>query len=232
LKLNTRVSKESISKVEFDEVILATGIKPRMPLIEGIEHQKVLNYLDVLKHKKPVGKKVAVIGAGGIGFDVSEYLVHEGQSTSQDIDAWLKEWGIDKSLKARSGIEGVKPEIAPSPREIFMFKRSKGKFGGKLGKTTGWIHRATLKKKNVQFMNRVQYTKIDDQGLHYVQNEQAKILEVDTIIICAGQNPLKELLTPLEENGLKVHVIGGADFAAELDAKRAIDQGARLAAVI
>ena len=232
VKLNTRVSKDDLLKTDFDEVILATGIKPRIPSIEGIEHEKVLDYLDVLKHKKHVGKRVAVVGAGGIGFDVSEYLAHEGESTSQNIDAWLKEWGIDKSLTARSGIEGVKPEIEPSPREIFMFKRSKGKFGGKLGKTTGWIHRSTLKKKNVQFINRVQYTKIDDQGLHYIQNEKAKVLEVDNVIICAGQNPLKELLEPLQENGLRVHVIGGADFASELDAKRAINQGARLAAVI
>ncbi|MBL4670573.1 MAG: FAD-dependent oxidoreductase, partial [Flavobacteriales bacterium] len=232
VKLNTRVSKENLLKTDFDEVILATGITPRIPSIAGIEHEKVLNYLDVLKHKKHVGKRVAVIGAGGIGFDVSEYLAHDGESTSQNIDAWLKEWGIDKTLNARSGIEGVKPEIEPSPREIFMFKRSKGKFGGKLGKTTGWIHRSTLKKKNVQFINRVEYTKIDNQGLHYIQNKEAKILEVDNIIICTGQNPLKELLEPLKENGLKVHVIGGADFASELDAKRAIDQGARLAAVI
>jgi len=230
VKLNTRVSIDDVLKTDFDEVILATGIKPRMPSIEGIEHEKVLSYLDVLKHKKHVGKRVAVIGAGGIGFDVSEYLAHEGEGTSQNIDAWLKEWGIDKTLTARSGIEGVKSEIAPSPREIFMFKRSKGKFGANLGKTTGWIHRSTLKKKNVQFINSVEYTKIDDQGLHYVQNEEAKILEVDNIIICTGQNPLKELLVPLQENGLKVHVIGGADFASELDAKRAIDQGARLAA--
>jgi len=229
VKLNTRVVAENI-KSDFDEVILATGIKPRMPSIKGIEHKKVLNYIDVLKHKKPVGKRVAVIGAGGIGFDVSEYLAHEGESTSQNIDAWLKEWGIDKTLGARSGIEGVKAEIEPSPREIFMFKRSKGKFGGKLGKTTGWIHRSTLKKKNVQFINRVEYTKIDDLGLHYIQNEEAKTLEVDTIVICAGQNPLKELFEPLQNNGVKVHVIGGADYASELDAKRAIDQGARLAA--
>ena len=229
-KLNTRVSSEDLLKGNFDEVVLATGIKPRMPKIEGIENKKVLNYLDVLKHKKPVGKRVAVIGAGGIGFDVSEYLAHEGESTSQNIDAWLKEWGIDKSLSARSGIEGIQPEIDPSPREIFMLKRSKGKFGGNLGKTTGWIHRSTLKKKNVQFINRVEYTKIDDVGLHYVQNEEAKVLEVDNIIICAGQIPFKELLNPLENANLKVHVIGGADVAAELDAKRAIDQGCRLAA--
>mgnify|MGYP005991399537 FL=1 len=229
-KLNTRVSSVDLLKGNFDEVVLATGIKPRMPKIEGIENKKVLNYLDVLKHKKPVGKRVAVIGAGGIGFDVSEYLAHEGESTSQNIDAWLKEWGIDKSLSARSGIEGIQPEIDPSPREIFMLKRSKGKFGGNLGKTTGWIHRSTLKKKNVQFINRVEYTKIDDVGLHYVQNEEAKVLEVDNIIICAGQIPFKELLNPLENANLKVHVIGGADVAAELDAKRAIDQGCRLAA--
>ncbi len=230
VKLNIRVSSDELVGGSFDEVIIATGIKPRMPKIEGIEHTKVLNYLDVLKFKKPVGKRVAVIGAGGIGFDVSEYLAHEGESTSQNIDAWLKEWGIDKTLKSRSGIEGVVSEIEPSPRDIFMFKRSKGKFGGKLGKTTGWIHRSTLKKKNVRFINEVQYTKIDDEGLHYTQNEEQKILKVDNVIICAGQTPLKELVTPLKEKGIKVHVIGGADVATELDAKRAINQGCRLAA--
>lgn len=232
LKLNTRVSADDLANENFDEVILATGISPRIPKIEGIEHQKVLNYIDVVKNKKPVGKRVAVIGAGGIGFDVSEYLAHEGESTSQNIDAWLKEWGIDKTLEARSGIEGIKPENHPSPREIFMFKRSKGKFGGNLGKTTGWIHRAVLKKKNVKFINEVQYTKIDDKGLHYIQNEEQKVLEVDNVIICAGQLPFKELLEPLETKGIKTHVIGGADVAAELDAKRAINQGSRLAAEI
>lgn len=232
LKLNTRVSADDLAEGNFDEVILATGISPRKPKIEGIEHQKVLGYIDVVKNKKPVGKRVAVIGAGGIGFDVSEYLAHEGESTSQNIDAWLKEWGIDKTLEARSGIEGIKPENHPSPREIFMFKRSKGKFGGKLGKTTGWIHRAVLKKKNVQFINEVQYTKIDDKGLHYIQNEEQKVLEVDNVIICAGQLPFKDLLEPLKAKGIKTHVIGGADVAAELDAKRAINQGSRLAAEI
>tara|TARA_B110000090_G_scaffold86518_1_gene98366 strand:+ start:2994 stop:5018 length:2025 start_codon:yes stop_codon:yes gene_type:complete len=230
VKLNTRVTNEDLLKSDFDEIIIATGIKPRALKIEGIEHQKVLSYLDVLKLKKPVGKRVAVIGAGGIGFDVSEYLSHDGPSTSQNIDAWLKEWGIDKTLGARSGIENVKTVFHPSPREIFMFKRSKGKFGGNLGKTTGWIHRSTLKKKKVQFIGDVAYTKIDDQGLHYIQNEEAKILEVDTIVICAGQIPFKELHKPLLDAGKSVHVIGGADFASELDAKRAINQGARLAA--
>ncbi|WP_075342772.1 NADPH-dependent 2,4-dienoyl-CoA reductase [Tenacibaculum agarivorans] len=232
VKLNTRVSAEELAMGEYDEVILATGITPRTPRIAGIDHEKVLTYIDVLKHKKPVGKKVAVIGAGGIGFDVSEYLTHEGESTSQNIDAWLNEWGIDKSLEARSGIEGVAKDIHPSPREIFMFKRSKGKFGGNLGKTTGWIHRANLKKKKVQFINEVQYDKIDDQGLHYTQGNEQKVLEVDNVVICAGQLPFKELLEPLQAKGVSVHVIGGADIAAELDAKRAIDQGSRLAAEI
>ncbi|MGK0378394.1 MAG: 2,4-dienoyl-CoA reductase (NADPH2), partial [Patiriisocius sp.] len=232
VKLNTRVTPEDIKNGSFDEVILATGIKPRALKIEGIDHPKVLNYIDVLKYKKHVGKRVAVIGAGGIGFDVSEYLSHEGESTSLNIDAWLKEWGIDKTMKARSGTEGVIAEVDPSPREIFMFKRSKGKFGGNLGKTTGWIHRSTLKKKKVQFINNIQYTKIDDAGLHYIQNEEQKVLAVDTIIICAGQLPLNELFEPLEASGIKVHIVGGADVAAELDAKLAINQACRLAAEI
>jgi len=232
IKLNTKVSKDDLLKSDFDEIIIATGIKPRELKIEGIGHQKVMSYIDVLKHKKTVGKRVAVIGAGGIGFDVSEYLTHQGESTSLNIDAWLKEWGIDKSLKSRSGIENQNLTFHSSPREVFMFKRSKGKFGGNLGKTTGWIHRSTLKKKKVQFIGEVSYTKIDDKGLHYIQNEEAKILEVDNVVICAGQIPFKELYQPLLDAGKKVHVIGGADFASELDAKRAINQGSRLAAVL
>jgi 2,4-dienoyl-CoA reductase (NADPH2) len=230
VKLNTKVSTDDLQNSDFDEIIVATGIKPRELKIEGINHSKVLSYIDVLKDKKPVGKRVAVIGAGGIGFDVSEYLTHKGESTALNIDAWLKEWGIDKTMEARSGIEGVKPEFHPSPREIFMFKRSAGKFGGNLGKTTGWIHRSTLKKKKVQFIGEVSYNKIDDEGLHYTQNEEQKILEVDNVVICAGQTPFKELYQPLLDLGKNVHVIGGADFASELDAKRAINQGARLAA--
>jgi len=230
LKLNTKVSTEDLLKSDFEEIVIATGIKPRALRIEGIDNKKVLSYIDVLKLKKPVGKRVAVIGAGGIGFDVSEYLTHEGESTSQNIDAWLKEWGIDKTLEARSGIEGVKAEVHPSPREIFMFKRSAGKFGGNLGKTTGWIHRSSLKKKKVQFINEVKYTKIDDEGLHYLKDEKEQVLKVDNIIICAGQTPFKELYEPLLEANKSVHVIGGADFASELDAKRAINQGSRLAA--
>jgi len=230
LKLNTKVSVSDLQKSDFDEIIVATGITPRVLKIDGIEHEKVLSYIDVLKYKKPVGKRVAVIGAGGIGFDVSEYLSHKGESTSLNIDAWLKEWGVDKSIKARSGIEDVKPQFNASPREIFMFKRSAGKFGGNLGKTTGWIHRSSLKKKKVQFISEVSYTKIDDEGLHYVQNKENKILKVDHIVICAGQTPFKELYKPLLDAGKNVYVVGGADFAGELDAKRAINQGCRLAA--
>lgn len=232
VQLGKRVNVDELAQGDFDEIILATGIKPRIPKIDGIEHEKVLNYLDVLKHKKPVGKRVAVIGAGGIGFDVSEYLSHEGEATSQNIDAWLAEWGIDKTLEARGGIEDMTPSFHGSSREIYMFKRSKGKFGGNLGKTTGWIHRTNLKKKKVNFINEVQYTKIDDEGLHYTQNEEAKVLHVDNVVICAGQTPLKELLAPLQAKGITVHVIGGADIAAELDAKRAINQGSRLAATL
>lgn len=230
LKLETKVSTDDLANSDFDEIVLATGIKPRELKIEGSNHSKVLSYIDVLKHKKPVGKRVAVIGAGGIGFDVSEYLSHEGESTAVNVDAWLKEWGIDKTLEARSGIEGITPDFEESPREIFMFKRSKGKFGGNLGKTTGWIHRSTLKKKKVQFIGEVAYSKIDDDGLHYTQNEEQKVLKVDNVVICAGQTPFKELYQPLLDLGKNVHVIGGADFASELDAKRAINQGARLAA--
>lgn len=232
VQLNTRVNAEYLINGHFDEVILATGIVPRTPKIEGIDHPKVLSYIEVLKLKKPVGNRVAVIGAGGIGFDVSEYLAHEGESTALNIDVWLKEWGIDKTMNARSGIEGVQAKVHPSPREIFMLKRSKGKFGGGLGKTTGWIHRTSLKNKKVQFINQVQYSKIDDEGLHYIQNGAQKVLTVDNVIICAGQLPFKELLKPLEAQGIKVHVVGGADVAAELDAKRAIDQASRLAAKI
>ncbi len=230
LILNKRVVKSDLEQSDFEEIIIATGISPRTPNIEGIDHSKVVSYLDVLKHKKQVGKRVAVIGAGGIGFDVSEFLLHQGDSSALDIDTWLTEWGIDKNIEARGGIAGIQPSFPSAKREIFMFKRSKGKFGGNLGKTTGWIHRANLKKRNVQFINEVQYTKIDDQGLHYSKGDQSKILEVDNVIICAGQTPLKELYTALESSGKNIHIIGGADIADELDAKRAIDQGCRLAA--
>ncbi len=227
LKLNTPVTAADLNAGDFDEVILATGIAPRLPEIEGIEHSKVLNYLDVLKHKQPVGKKVAVIGAGGIGFDVSEYLCHEGEATSQNIPAFMKEWGVDMTLEARGGIEGIEAAVAPSAREVFLLQRKTSKVGAKLGKTTGWIHRTGLKNKGVTMIPGCSYDKIDDQGLHITVGDNQQVLDVDNVIICAGQDPLRALVEGLNKPH---HLIGGADVAAELDAKRAIDQGTRLAA--
>ena len=227
LKLNTPVTAADLNAGDFDEVILATGIAPRSPEIEGIEHSKVLNYLDVLKHKQPVGKKVAVIGAGGIGFDVSEYLCHEGEATSQNIPAFMKEWGVDMTLEARGGIEGIEAAVAPSAREVFLLQRKTSKVGAKLGKTTGWIHRTGLKNKGVTMIPGCSYDKIDDQGLHITVGDNQQVLDVDNVIICAGQDPLRALVEGLNKPH---HLIGGADVAAELDAKRAIDQGTRLAA--
>jgi 2,4-dienoyl-CoA reductase (NADPH2) len=229
LQLNTRVSAEDLNGGDYDDVILATGIAPRLPEIEGIEHSKVMNYLDVLRHKKPVGKKVAVIGAGGIGFDLSEYLCHSGAATSQDIPAFMKEWGVDMTLKARGGVEGVVAEVSPSAREVYLLQRKKTKVGAKLGKTTGWIHRTGLKNKGVHMMPGCSYDKIDDQGLHITVNGEQKVLDVDNVVVCAGQDPMRELVAGLNKPH---HLIGGADVAAELDAKRAIDQGIRLAAAM
>jgi len=226
IKLNTKVTAAELNASDFDDVVIATGINPRTPPIEGIEHEKVLNYIDVLRHKKPVGKKVAVIGAGGIGFDVSEYLVHSGESTSQNIEAYMKEWGVDMTLQARAGIEGVKAEISAPAREVFLLQRKETKVGADLGKTTGWIHRMGLKNKQVKMIASCQYHKIDDAGLHLSIAGEKQLLDVDNIIICAGQDPARELVEGLNK---PYHLIGGADVAAELDAKRAIKQGLVLA---
>jgi 2,4-dienoyl-CoA reductase (NADPH2) len=227
LKLNTRIDVESLNNGDFDEVILATGISPRTPNIEGIDHPKVLGYLDVIKHKKAVGKRVAVIGAGGIGFDTSEFLSHGKQSPSTDIPTFMKEWGIDMTFQARGGIEGMQAKPEPSSREIFLLQRKTTKVGAGLGKTTGWAHKAGLMMKGVNLLAGVTYDKIDDQGLHITVSDQKQVLEVDNVIICAGQEPLRALVEGLKK---PYHLIGGADEAAELDAKRAIDQGTRLAA--
>lgn len=232
LRLNTRASVESLKEEGFDEVILATGVTPRTPKVEGIDHEKVLSYIDVLLHKKPVGHKVAIMGAGGIGFDVAEYLTHGEVDLSQDIDAFLEAWKIDKNIEVPGGLLSLDPHFGETPREITLLQRSEGKLGGKLGKTTGWIHRRTLQYKNVRMMGAVSYEKIDEQGLHLKQNNKPMVLDVDNVIVCAGQLPQRELADGLEAAGLKVHLIGGAHEARGLDAKFAIDQGARLAATL
>ncbi|WP_027896044.1 NADPH-dependent 2,4-dienoyl-CoA reductase [Zestomonas thermotolerans] len=231
LRLNTRVGVDELVSGGFDEIVLATGIVPRTPDIPGIDHPKVIGYLDAILERKPVGRKVAVIGAGGIGFDVSEYITHAGPATSLDREAFWKEWGIDPNLEARGGIAGIRPEVHPAAREVYLLQRKKTKVGDGLGKTTGWIHRTSLKNKQVQMLNAVEYLKIDDDGLHIrVADGEPQVLPVDTVIICAGQEPLRDLYDGLLAAGQKVHLIGGADVAAELDAKRAINQGSRLAA--
>ncbi|OHC58533.1 MAG: NADPH-dependent 2,4-dienoyl-CoA reductase, partial [Pseudomonadales bacterium RIFCSPLOWO2_02_FULL_63_210] len=231
LHLNTRVSAEQLAEGGFDEVILATGIAPRTPAISGVDHPKVISYLDAILERKPVGQQVAVIGAGGIGFDVSEFITHQGESTSLNREAFWKEWGIDTQLQARGGVAGIQAQPHAAARQVFLLQRKKSKVGDGLGKTTGWIHRAGLKNKNVQMVNSVEYLKVDDEGLHIRIGEgEPQVLAVDTVILCAGQDPLRELQDGLVAAGQSVHLIGGADVASELDAKRAIDQGSRLAA--
>lgn len=227
LKLNTKVGPEDLA--DFDEVIVACGVNPRDPKIPGQDNPKVLSYIDVLKHRKPVGNKVAIIGAGGIGFDVAEFISQEGDSTSLDVDAFFKEWGVDMEIDHRGGVDQVKPHPEESPREITMFQRSEGKMGARLGKTTGWIHRASLKLRKVKMVTNVSYEKIDDKGLHIIREGKTELIEVDTIILCAGQVSEKSLFQPLTEMGKTVHLIGGSAVASELDAKAAINQATRLA---
>ncbi|MCL7944092.1 NADPH-dependent 2,4-dienoyl-CoA reductase [Marinobacter sp. ATCH36] len=236
VRLNTRVDVEGLKAGGFDHVVLATGVSPRTPEIDGVDHPKVIGYLDALLGRKPVGQKVAVIGAGGIGFDVSEFIVHKGASAALDTEHFMREWGVDLSVKHRGGIQGMKPEVPEPAREVYLLQRKTSKVGKNLGKTTGWIHRTSLKNRQVQMVPGVSYRRIDDEGLHITvspkgeEQGEDRVLPVDTIVICAGQEPLRELQGGLEAEGIQVHLIGGADVAAELDAKRAIDQGSRLAA--
>ena len=190
----------------------------------------MLSYLEVLRYKVPVGDKVAIIGAGGIGFDVAEYLTHEGVAVSQDIPAFMQEWGVDMTLQARGGVEGIEARPEPSRRSVTLLQRKQSKVGAGLGKTTGWIHRAGLEKRAVAMIPGCEYQKIDDEGLHALVNGESRLFAVDNIILCAGQDPRRELADGIKTR--PVHLIGGADVAAELDAKRAIDQGTRLAAAI
>ncbi|MCO5232571.1 MAG: NADPH-dependent 2,4-dienoyl-CoA reductase [Chitinophagales bacterium] len=231
LKLNRNANLEDLK--DFDEVILASGVVPRELTIEGIHHEKVVSYIDILKENKTAGKRVAVIGAGGIGFDVSEFLSTQDPHHQPSVHEWLAEWGIDPNNEVRGGVEGIRPQIPVSPREIVMFQRTEGKIGARLGKTTGWIHRTNLKKKKVKMIDGIEYLKIDDEGLHYRDKDnKIKVYPCDTVVICAGQISLKELENPLLNLNKPVYLIGGAHKAAELDAKRAIDQAARLAAKI
>ncbi|MDB5938917.1 MAG: NADPH-dependent 2,4-dienoyl-CoA reductase, partial [Polaromonas sp.] len=236
LRLNTRVEAADLVLERFDEVVLATGVTPRNPRIPGQAHPRVLSYIDVLLGRQVVGERVALIGAGGIGFDVAEFLVTPaGHSTALDLPAWLAEWGVADPGSVRGGV--VRPQITPSARQVTLLQRKAGKMGAGLGKTTGWIHRAALKMKNVEMRSGVNYERIGDHGAgvglfitHGPKRENADVIEVDHIVLCAGQEPLRELLEPLRAAGMKTHLIGGADEAGELDAKRAIDQGTRLAA--
>ena len=231
LRLETRATPESLGAGGFDDIILATGVVPRTPAIPGIEHPMVISYLDAILERKPVGQRVAVIGAGGIGFDVAEFITHDGPTTSLDREAFWKEWGIDLELAARGGVAGVQPAPHAAARQVYLLQRKASKVGNGLGKTTGWIHRAELKNKRVKMLAAVDYLKVDDEGLHVrIGDGEPQVLPVDTVILCAGQEPLRELQAGLAAAGCKVHLIGGADVAAELDAKRAIEQGSRLAA--
>jgi 2,4-dienoyl-CoA reductase (NADPH2) len=221
-----RVTADQLS--DADEVVLATGIQPRTPDIPGIDHPSVLSYLEVLRDKRPVGKRVAIIGAGGIGFDVAEYLSHP--SHDEDLAAFYAEWGIDHSLTQRGGV--MKPEPPAALRQIWLLQRRSGKPGAGLAKTTGWIHRASLQAQGVEMWGGVEYLAIDDSGLHLRRNGETLLLEVDNVIICAGQEPQRELEAALRAKGQRVTVIGGADVAQELDARRAIAQATQLALTV
>ena len=228
LQLGHRVEAAQLIKGGYDEIVLATGIRPRVPDIDGVDHPKVLGYLDVLQGGRPVGERVAIIGAGGIGFDVAEYLTHAGDSGAVAPRKFYAEWGIDTDYARAGGL--AQPQAEPSPRRVHLLQRKSTKVGDQLGKTTGWIHRTSLKARSVAMGSGVAYERIDDAGLHITVDGQPQLLEVDNVVLCAGQEPQRELHAALSAAGCSVHLIGGADVAAELDAKRAILQGTTLAA--
>jgi len=230
LQLSTCVGGEDLAG--YDDVVLATGVHPRKVDIPGIEHAKVVSYIDVLTNKVTIGNRVALIGAGGIGFDVAEFLSHSDDhpDSSQSAEAFAREWGIDRTLEARGGVKGIKAQPPKSVREIWLLQRKPGKPGKTLGKTTGWIHRLSLRKRGVHMLGNVNYERIDDRGLHISINGENQLLEVDHIVICAGQVSNTDLVEALEGRGISLHIIGGAHKAAELDAKYAIREGSELAA--
>jgi 2,4-dienoyl-CoA reductase (NADPH2) len=235
LHLGMRANADSLAGGAYDEIVLATGVIARDPRIPGTEEHRasgrVLSYAEALLGQRPIGARVAVVGAGGIGFDVAEYLVTGEHSPTLDLALWQREWGVTDPELVRSGL--VAPQVDPPARKVYLLQRKATPLGKGLGKTTGWIHRAALKMKRVEMIGGVNYERIDERGLHVSFGDartQPMVLEVDTLVLCAGQEPLRELYEPLRTAGRCVHKIGGADVAAELDAKRAIDQGSRLAA--
>ncbi|MGC0314049.1 FAD-dependent oxidoreductase [Kitasatospora acidiphila] len=230
LRLGAVVTAEQLAAEGYDEVVLATGVTPRDPEIPGSDHPSVLSYLDVLRDKAPVGERVAIIGAGGIGFDVAEYLTDPGKGASQDPAVFFEQWGVDTEHTTPGGV--TRPVRAASPRTVHLLQRKTSKVGAGLGKTTGWIHRTELKHRGVTMVAGVSYQLIDDAGLHLLVDGEPQLLPVDTVVLCAGQLPRRDLLDGLRAAGIEAHLIGGADVAAELDAKRAIDQGTRLAAAL
>ena len=230
LQLNHKASLEELAQSNFDDIVVATGVTPRQLEIPGIDHAKVLSYLDVLKERKPVGQRVAIIGAGGIGFDTAEFLSHEGESGSINPEKFYDEWGIDTDYENVGGLKAA--NVEKPQREIYLLQRKAASVGASLGKTTGWIHRTGLKHRDVKMIAGASYEKIDDQGLHIVVNDKPAVLEVDHVIICAGQESYTAMFDELKAAGKNVHLIGGAKEAGELDAKRAIRPGAAVAAVI
>ena len=227
VRLNHTV--EAAGLADWDDIVLATGIFPRIPDIEGIRHPSVLSYLEVLRDKKPVGNRVAIIGCGGIGFDTAMYLSQANPTQHLDIDHFCAEWGIDTTLRHPGGLRPEGPRVTASPRQIIMLQRKHSKPGDGLGKTTGWIHRTTLLARGVKMQSGVQYERIDDNGLHLRVGDETQTLAVDNIILCAGQESLRTLAQPLGNMGKRVYLIGGCDVALELDARRAIAQGTQLA---
>ena len=230
IHLNT-IFEPTMAK-KYDKVILATGIIPRKPKIIGIDHPKVVSYIDVLNERVKIGSKVALIGAGGIGFDVAEYLSHKGDSSSLKTKLFMEEWGVDMNFSSRGGIHKVKSKLPETKRQIYLLQRKSGKVGASLGKTTGWIHRFSLRNKDVKMINSVKYNKIDDNGLNYFKNDKEFILDVDHIVICAGQLSNNKIFDSCRDQNPNTEIIGGAFHATELDAKKAIDQAVRSAAKV
>ncbi|MFK4224674.1 FAD-dependent oxidoreductase [Streptomyces sp. NPDC019890] len=230
VRLGTRVATEDLTADAYDEIVVATGVTPRTPEIEGVDHPSVVSYLDVLRDGAPVGERVAVIGAGGIGFDVAEFLTDGGQGASLDAGTYFRQWGVDTDYTAPGGL--IAPERPKPPRSVHLLQRKASKVGAGLGKTTGWIHRTELKHRGVTMTAGATYERIDDEGLHVTVDGTTSVLPVDTVVLCTGQEPQRGLYEELSAAGRSVHLIGGADVAAELDAKRAIDQGTRLAATL